>query len=175
MKDEIYDIIDENDKVIGKGTWKYVHSLGLLHQTVAGFVFEGQNRNNVLLQKRSHTMIQDPDKFTLSVGGHILIGETPVETIYKELEEELIGKNIDRDAIQLNNIGIVDVEDIPGNHEHLHFYEIFYGGTFVTDPKEVSFIEWLKWEDLMELYTKQPEKFTRVFKICLDFYLSHRS
>jgi isopentenyldiphosphate isomerase len=81
MKDEVYDHIDANGNIVGQRTWTEVHKQGLLHQTCAAFMFKDFSRKEILIQKRSKEMSQDPGKITLSVGGHILSGQKPEDGI----------------------------------------------------------------------------------------------
>jgi isopentenyldiphosphate isomerase len=172
MKDEIYDLIDDKDNIIGKATWTEVHTKGLLHQTCAAFIFKNESRKEILLQKRSHTMTQDPDKYSISVGGHIISGESPDMGIRKELSEELLNGQ-DLSSLTIEKVGVVDVKDIPQNHEHLHLYEIFYNGDFFTDPKEVFEAKWFRWEEFMNMLKESPEAFTNVSRICIKYYIDH--
>ena len=48
---EIFDIIDQNDNVIGQASREETHKKGLLHRVVDIFIFNSQGE--ILLQKRS--------------------------------------------------------------------------------------------------------------------------
>ena len=52
-QEEIFDVIDENNKVIGKATRKEVHAKGLLHRAVHILIVN--SKGEMLLQKRSMT------------------------------------------------------------------------------------------------------------------------
>lgn len=49
--DEIFDVVDESDRVVGQATRAEVHRRRLLHRAVHIVVSDG--RGNVVLQKRS--------------------------------------------------------------------------------------------------------------------------
>mgnify|MGYP001609442398 CR=1 FL=1 len=87
-QDELFPIVDENDKVIGKMTRKIAHqSPNLIHRAVA--IFVQNRRGNLLIQKRSKTKDTSPECWMYSVGGHVGYGEEYVSTAAKEIKEEL--------------------------------------------------------------------------------------
>lgn len=86
--DEIVDIVDENDNVIGKSTKGEVNSNPkLIHREIAVLIFDEQNR--VLLQQRSRSKKNDPLVWIISVAGHVPSGMTYEEAAHMELKEEL--------------------------------------------------------------------------------------
>ncbi|MGI5897537.1 MAG: NUDIX hydrolase [Candidatus Dojkabacteria bacterium] len=87
-KEEIIDIVDENDKVIGQLPKRVVHSKkGILHREIGVVVVD--NNNRVLLQQRSFKKKLFPGEWTVSAVGHVPAGLTPEEAAHKELSEEL--------------------------------------------------------------------------------------
>jgi isopentenyldiphosphate isomerase len=61
MSDEIFDVVNERDEVIGQNTRREVHARGLLHRAIHVLVFN--SRGEIFLQKRS--MIKDREPGTL--------------------------------------------------------------------------------------------------------------
>jgi isopentenyldiphosphate isomerase len=53
MSEEIFDVVNERDEVIGHKSRAEVHRLGLLHRAVHVLVFN--SRGQIFLQKRSMT------------------------------------------------------------------------------------------------------------------------
>ena len=88
MTEEIFPIVDETGRVIGKATRKECHSGSrLLHPVVHLHVFDRQGR--LYLQKRAHNKLIQPDKWDTAVGGHVDYGETVMQALRRETREEL--------------------------------------------------------------------------------------
>ncbi len=85
---EMYDVVDEMDQVIGKATRKEVHSNKvLIHRAAGGYIFN--TKKQVLMQKRSKTKDMFPGHWAFSVGGHVDSGDTYEKALQRELKEEL--------------------------------------------------------------------------------------
>ena len=84
---EIYAVVDEEDRVIGKATREEIHRKGLLHRSVHIFVF---NRvGQLYIQKRSMNKDMYPGCWDSSASGHVDFGESYETAAVRELEEEL--------------------------------------------------------------------------------------
>ena len=87
-QNEVFDIVDEHDNVIGKATRGEVHKdKNLIHRSIGMIVFDKKGR--VFLQQRSSTKDTDPLMWTISASGHVLAGESYEDTVLRELKEEL--------------------------------------------------------------------------------------
>lgn len=87
-QNEIFDVVNEMDQVIGKATRKEVHSnKKLIHRSVGILIFN--SKNELLLQQRSATKDIEPLKWTISSSGHVIAGSSYGETAERELQEEL--------------------------------------------------------------------------------------
>lgn len=85
---ELFDILDENDNVIGKATRGEVHgNPTLIHRSVAVAVFN--RKGELFLQQRSATKDTDPLLWTVSCSGHVELGDTYEVSAIRELKEEL--------------------------------------------------------------------------------------
>ncbi len=91
MKDnqnEIFPLVDEQGKVVGRATRGECHSGSrLLHPVVHLHVLNP--RGELYLQKRPDWKDIQPGKWDTAVGGHIDYGETPEEALLREVREEL--------------------------------------------------------------------------------------
>lgn len=87
MPEEYLDVVDENDKVIGRRTRRECLKLGLLHRAVSVFIFN--SAGELYLQRRSDSAAWYPDTWTLSSTGHVSSGETYREAAVREVSEEL--------------------------------------------------------------------------------------
>ncbi|MEK9738209.1 MAG: NUDIX domain-containing protein [Euryarchaeota archaeon] len=70
---EIFDIVNDSDKVIGSASRNEVHNRGLKHRSVHLLIFN--KRGAVLLQKRSMEKDTFPGVWDSSVSGHVDSGE----------------------------------------------------------------------------------------------------
>jgi isopentenyl-diphosphate delta-isomerase type 1 len=87
-KEEIFDLVDDNDQVIGRSTRNEVHgNPKLLHRVVHVLVFDSLGR--LYLQKRADDKDVQPGKWDTSVGGHVDAGEEREAAALRELSEEL--------------------------------------------------------------------------------------
>ncbi|KKS98027.1 MAG: NUDIX hydrolase [Candidatus Gottesmanbacteria bacterium GW2011_GWA2_43_14] len=90
--EEIFDIVDSDDKVVGKRKRSEVHgNPNLIHRSIAIIIFSRDRR--IFLQQRSLMKDTDPMKWTISVSGHVGQGDTYEKAAERELKEEL-GINI---------------------------------------------------------------------------------
>lgn len=85
---ELFEIVDDDDKVIGTATRRECHgNPALIHRVVHVLVVNA--KSDILLQKRSmHKDIQ-PGKWDTSVGGHLNPGESYHDAALREMREEL--------------------------------------------------------------------------------------
>lgn len=86
--DEVFDLINDNDQVIGQVRRGDAHQNPvLLHRSVQILVFD--DKGHVLLQRRSQTKDLFPGYYCASASGHVMSGEAYDETAAREVEEEL--------------------------------------------------------------------------------------
>jgi isopentenyldiphosphate isomerase len=85
---EIFDIVDENDRVIGQAFRSLCHgNPALVHRVAHVLVVDAGGC--LLLQKRSLSKDVQPGRWDTSVGGHLNPGETYHAAALREMEEEL--------------------------------------------------------------------------------------
>lgn len=85
--DELFDVVDEQDRVTGQAARREVHARGWRHRAVHLLVVNAQGQ--VFLQKRSMTKDLFPGIWDSSAAGHVGAGEDYDGTAVRELEEEL--------------------------------------------------------------------------------------
>ena len=74
MTEEMFDVVDEQDRVIGQAPRSEVHAKKLLHRAVHIFVFNSEGK--LLIHRRSATKDEYPLCYTSSASGHVSAGET---------------------------------------------------------------------------------------------------
>ena len=84
---EIFDVVNERDEVVGREIRSEVHRLGLKHRAV--HMLLANSRGEVFLQKRSMTKDTWPGAWDSSASGHLDAGEGYDEAAVREVREEL--------------------------------------------------------------------------------------
>lgn len=86
--DEIVDVVNEQDEVIGQSTKGVVNSdPSLIHREVAVLIYN--NEGKILIQQRSRNKKFMPLYWIISVAGHVKSGQSYEEAAQMELGEEL--------------------------------------------------------------------------------------
>lgn len=137
MREEIFDVVNERDEVIGHQPRREVHRLGLLHRAVHVLVFN--QSGEVFLQKRS--MLKDcfPGTWDSSASGHLDQGETYDACAVRELREE-IGLNLGQAPERLFKINAC----ADTGHEFVWVYRCESEGPFILQPEEISEGGWFQ-------------------------------
>ncbi|MBI5742098.1 MAG: NUDIX domain-containing protein [Nitrospirae bacterium] len=86
--EELLDVVNEKGEVIDTLPRSVIHgNPSLMHRVVHVLVFN--IKGDLLLQRRSMNKDVAPGKWDTSVGGHIDHGEEVIESVRREMEEEL--------------------------------------------------------------------------------------
>lgn len=85
---EWFPVLESNGEVVGRSTREYCHSGAKpLHPVIHIHIIDRMSR--IYLQKRSMKKDIQPGKWDTAVGGHISYGESILEAVYREADEEL--------------------------------------------------------------------------------------
>jgi isopentenyl-diphosphate delta-isomerase type 1 len=84
---EIFDVVDDADRVIGQASRAEVHATGRKHRAVHVFLFN--LRGELFLQQRTAGKDTFPGCYDSSASGHLDAGETYDAGAVRELREEL--------------------------------------------------------------------------------------
>lgn len=85
--DEILDIVDEDDRVIGRAPRGEAYARGLRHRCVFVWVRDAEGR--VFVHRRTPGKLVFPSLYDMFVGGVVGAGESYDEAALREAEEEL--------------------------------------------------------------------------------------
>ncbi|KAL4448132.1 hypothetical protein ABPG75_005351 [Micractinium tetrahymenae] len=163
-KEEFFDLVDEQDRVIGRELRSVVHRKGLLHRAVYVWVFRPDGR--LLIQRRSAAKKIGPGQWDLSVAEHLQPGESFLEGAARGLAEELgiavpaselAGPLAPTHRRELHAGGFHDVELVQSYR--LDGYE----GGVQLDEVEVAAAEWVALPELRRRAEARPEEFTQWF------------
>ncbi|MFA7344739.1 MAG: 16S rRNA (adenine(1518)-N(6)/adenine(1519)-N(6))-dimethyltransferase RsmA [Terrimicrobiaceae bacterium] len=158
---EIFDVVDESDRVLRAEPRDVVHVNNLLHRAAHMLIFN--RRGEILLQKRSIWKDRNPGRWDSSAAGHLDSGENYLEAARRELREEL-----GVDAPALEPVGKLT----PCERTGWEFIEVFRGvhdGPFAPAPLEVETVAFFNKEDVLAWAARSPRDFSPVFLLCLGF------
>ncbi|MFI9627909.1 NUDIX hydrolase [Streptomyces sp. NPDC052042] len=85
--DEILDIVDENDEVVGQAPRGEATARGLRHRCV--FIEARDAAGRLFVHRRTPTKLVFPSRYDMFVGGVVGAGESYDEAALREAEEEL--------------------------------------------------------------------------------------
>lgn len=142
-KEEIFIVVDKDDKVIGYKPRSVAHKERLLHRTVAVTVFN--DKGEVLLQKRSMNVDNSPGLYSLSATGHVSKGETYEQAAEKELHEELGIKGKLKFEKKI-------IRDFPNHFEMQSFYSTYSNGPFKFPKKDIEKVKFVPINNLPEFF-----------------------
>jgi isopentenyldiphosphate isomerase len=86
-EDEILDIVDEHDRVVGQAPRGEAYARGLRHRV--SFVLVRDAADRIFVHRRTATKMVYPALYDVFVGGVLGTGETYDEAALREAEEEL--------------------------------------------------------------------------------------
>ena len=163
MSEEIFDVVDQEDRVLFQSPRSVVHANHWLHRAVHIFVFNA--RGELLVHRRSATKDEAPLKCTSSASGHLSAGENYATAAVRELEEELGLKS------SVEFLGIFPANGAETSFEHSGLYRATTDETPVFDPGEILSGEFLPLDVIRTMIDRDPEDFTHCFRSLFRWYL----
>lgn len=164
--EEQVNIVNENDEIIGLTSKTEAHQKGLLHRTVIAEIIGSDGKWTLVKQSSDR---QDAGQFVSPVGGHVSGGETEIDALKREANEEygldgnivfkMVGKKI------FNRV-------VKGRKENHFFilYEITSDQKPVLNEESVG-VERFSKEELNKEIKENPQKFGAAFHfIVKTFY-----
>lgn len=152
MSDEIFDVVNERDEVVGRNTRAEVHRLGLMHRAAHVLVFN--SRGQVFLQKRSMNKDRQPGLWDSSASGHLDSGEDYDACAGRELREE-IGLNLSACPERLFKIAACEETD----REHVWVYRCQGDGPFTLNADEIERGGWFAPDEITRWMAERPQDF----------------
>ncbi|HTR42023.1 MAG TPA: NUDIX domain-containing protein [Pseudomonadales bacterium] len=156
MVEDIFDIVNERDEVIGRKPRSEVHAQGLLHRAVHVLVFN--SRGEIFLQKRSMKKDRQPGVWDSSCSGHVDSGEDYNQTAVRELGEE-IGLHLSAPPQRLFKIDACDETDA----EFVWVYRCENEGPFQLHPDEIETGDWFAPARVTQWIQEKPQDFAPAF------------
>ncbi len=156
QREEIFDVVNERDEVIGQKLRREVHRLGLKHRAVHVLVFN--SRGEIFLQKRSMNKDTFPGAWDSSSSGHLDSGENYDTCAIREVSEEL-GVKLDCCPKRLFKIEACDQT----GQEFVWIYRCEHEGPFVLHPEEIERGDWFAPEFVTRWIAERPQDFASAF------------
>jgi isopentenyl-diphosphate delta-isomerase type 1 len=143
QSEEILEVVDEHDRVIGLEHRGVIHAEGLMHRSAQVLVFNSDG--HLFIQKRSAGKDEFPGLWDCSAAGHVNPGESYRQCAQREVEEEL---------------GIVDASGLermcsfPASadtgFEHCTVFRCFNDGPMTLQAEEIEEGRWLSPQEMDE-------------------------
>jgi len=162
--DEIFDVVDAEDLIIGKASRFQVHNNELMHRSVHILVFN--STGSLFLQKRSMLKDESPGLWDSSAAGHVESGEDYLNCAKRELEEELSLLRV-----QLDEIMVIPAQ-IKTFWEHVRVYKCVTDGKVCVDKNEISEGRYFWLSEARALMQSNPDMFTSTFNHIYVNYIS---
>ncbi len=156
VTEEIFDVVNDRDEVIGQRPRSEVHRLALHHRAVHVLVFD--SRGHLFLQKRSLRKDCFPGTWDSSSSGHLDQGEAYDACAVRELREE-IGLVLPSPPIRLFHLRSCPETGF----EFVWVYRCESEGPFVLQESEIDRGEWFHPDVITGWIERRPEDFARAF------------
>lgn len=164
--DEIFDVCDADDRVIGQARRADVHARKLLHRAVHVWVFRSDGR--LVTQRRSATKDEYPLALTSSASGHLDSGEDYLTAAVRELGEEL----------GLRGVELQFAVKLPASpataHEHTVLYTTTSDATLVPNTGEVAGLETYSREELQVELARSGPNLSPPFRELLVWWMKQK-
>jgi isopentenyl-diphosphate delta-isomerase type 1 len=152
MSEEIFDVVNDQDEVIGRCPRSEIHRLKLKHRAVHVLVFN--SRGDLFLQKRSMKKDCFPGTWDSSASGHLDSGESYDSCAIRELGEEL-GLIISAVPERLFKIDAC----AETGWEFVWIYRCQFEGPFTLHPDEIECGDWFSPVALGRWLVEKPDDF----------------
>ncbi len=165
MSEEIFDIVDDRDRVTGKQTRQEVHRRGLKHRAIHVLVVN--ERGEVYLQKRSFKKDTFPGAWDSSSSGHVDSGETYDACAVRETREE-IGLFLKRTPKRLFKVDACAETGL----EFVWVYRCDFNGPFRLNPDEIECGAFFKPDHINRWMAERPRDFADAFRLIWKYFLN---
>lgn len=160
------DVVDGQDRVIGRERRGEVHARGLMHRSVHLLLFDSAER--LFVQRRSLAKDTNAGLWDTSAAGHVDAGESPDAAAVRELHEEL-GVRVEPAAV--THLFTLTPRPATGN-EFVRVYRAVSDAPLRYQADEVIDGVWLSREELAEQLSATAERaarrFTDVFRTIVE-------
>ncbi|MBS3142817.1 alpha/beta fold hydrolase [Candidatus Woesearchaeota archaeon] len=164
FSDELVDVVDKNDRVLGTATKGFCHSKGLRHRSVAVLIENAQKK--IVVQIRAKNKI-GAGLLDNSASGHIAAGDSYKNAALRELKEE---RGI---TCKLKKIAKLEEDHWRHGPHIVHVWELFVGkhnGPYHYQKSELAGIKLMALKELQSLIKTKPNTLCEGFKQDIHAY-----
>lgn len=154
--DELFDVVDAEDRVTGQAPRREVHARGLRHRAVHLLVVN--RTGHLFLQKRSRLKDLFPGAWDSSAAGHVGAGEDYDGTALRELAEELGC----RPAQPPQRLFKIEARAETGQ-EFVWVYRVENEGPFTLQADEIESGDWFTKAEIDRWITNRPQELAPAF------------
>jgi len=165
MSEEIFDVVNDCDEVIGQNTRHEVHRLGLKHRAVHVLVLNAHGE--VFLQKRSMKKDIAAGKWDSSASGHLDTGEAYDGCAVREVREE-INLHLSQPPRRLFKIDACRET----GWEFCWIYRCASEGPFTLHPDEIETGAWFAPAAVTKWVDEKPQDFASCFVLIWKMFLA---
>jgi len=165
VSEEIFDVVNDYDEVIGKASRREVHARGLKHRAVHVLVFNPSSE--IFLQKRAASKDLFPHRYDSSASGHLNSGEEYDACALRELHEEL-GLTVSPAALR-KHFKITACPETGG--EFVWLYSMQGDFTPTPNPSEIESGCFFSVDFVKALIAQDPDLFAPSFRRVLREFL----
>lgn len=157
--EELVDLVDLEDRVVGQALRSEVRRLNLLHRGVG--ILCRNSRGEVYVHRRTPTKDVFPRLYDLFVGGVVASGETYLQAATREVAEEL---GITGTPLEFL---FTHLYQGPHNRAWVHVFQVEWDGPVIHQAEEIEWGGWLpeteleRWCDQVEVVPDGLEIFRR--------------
>ena len=145
---EMLDTYDINGKLLGVKSRDYCHNGNPYCYHKAVWIWIINDKGEILVQKRSALKKNSPNKYDISVAGHVDAGETLLQACVRETKEELGITSSEKDFMFLKEILNKDGWEFGENYVLLTDCKI---EKMKLQSEEIEKVKFLKYEDFAKL------------------------
>lgn len=153
MQEEILDLVDEKDQIIGQLERSLVHKKGINNFRVVN-AFIVNSKGQLWIPRRTENKRLFPLHLDTAVGGHVSSGETYDQAFRREMLEEI---NLDIKNTNYEKLGYLN----PREHNVSAFmcvYKIFYDKVPPYNKNDFLEFYWFYPDELLELLKLKKDK-----------------
>ena len=168
MQDELLDLVNEQDEVIGTIWRSQAYAQNRLFQVRAVWLLIRNQDGKFWIPRRHATKVTLPNALDGSAVGHVGVGESYEQAMIREVAEEL---NLDMMKMQYRFVGAMSPKD--GTASFVQLFESIVPNGFVIDYNRDDFSEfyWFSSKELIDKIESGDLAKPSLIKIIKRFYI----
>lgn len=166
MEDELLDVVNEQDQVIGTIFRSQAYEQNKLSSLRAIWFLVRNQDGKFWIPRRHASKKNSPNILDGSAVGHVSAGETYEQSMIREVQEEL---NLDVSSMQYRLMGTLTPQT--GSICFIQVFELHVPNGFVIDYNKNDFSDfyWLSAQEIIQKY-EQGDTMRKTLKIIIDTF-----